>query len=168
MLFLQIRKFTQKRSQTLRNNNLKKEIRAARMFFPVVVLLFICNTVTYLNLFVYYTRKVLYREMIFTSALSTTFNATINLVIYYAKGSSLREEMRRSNYLPSWMKFVLGKMTCSSSSPGVMKSCCSCCCPSEDASIEGDNDQSEYYGTDATGSNKIVGDGTPVTATSTI
>lgn len=77
------------------------------MFVPVVVVLFLCN-LTPVSLFVVLViQGKFYREMFLGMYLSTAFNSAVNLPIYYARGSSFREEIR--NALPDMCKRWLNK-----------------------------------------------------------
>lgn len=86
-----MRQFEKRRKEL--NIKHRKDIRAAKMFLPVVVVLFICNIppiVHYCCIFVGY----VYRELYLGMLLAFTVNSAVNLPIYYLKGSSFRKEAK--------------------------------------------------------------------------
>src|ERR1700748_3212439 len=87
----------------------KVDIRAARMFVPVVVLLTLCNVEPIaMNILIRLT-DVFYRELIMGWFLSIALNSTANLLIYYVKGSSSFRSKIRGN-LPRWMRTCFDKL----------------------------------------------------------
>ncbi|CAL8103650.1 unnamed protein product [Orchesella dallaii] len=104
LLYLQIRKFARNR----KNLNVKqqKDISAAKMFVPVVIVLFLCNIEPILHYYYIKTGGVLYREHLFGIRFSMAVNSAANLPIYYFKGSSFRKECRTllSPYLSCLVK----------------------------------------------------------------
>lgn len=71
----------------------RREIRAAKMFLPVVAILFLCNVEPIIH-YIFVVCGNLYREMCMGMLLCFTFNSAANLPIYYLKGSSFRRETR--------------------------------------------------------------------------
>ncbi|CAL8103647.1 unnamed protein product [Orchesella dallaii] len=90
LLYLQIRKFTRNRKNL--NVKQRKDISAAKMFVPVVIVLCLCNIEPILFYFYFVKRRVLYREHHFGIRFSMAVNSAVNLPIYYFKGSSFRKE----------------------------------------------------------------------------
>ncbi len=63
------------------------------MFFPVVIVIFLCNI---LSIFYYWFafNRIVYRELRLGSTLSYVINSAVNLPIYYFGGSSFRKESK--------------------------------------------------------------------------
>ncbi|CAL8103644.1 unnamed protein product [Orchesella dallaii] len=101
VLYLQIRKF--KRNRRNLNVNQKKNISAANMFVPVVIVLFLCNIVPIVHYY-YIHSGVIHREAIFGMFVSEVVNSAANLPIYYFRGSGFRKECRAllTPYFPVW------------------------------------------------------------------
>lgn len=71
----------------------KKDIRAAQMFLPVVIILFLCNIIPIIHYYFVY-NKVVYKELLLGIFFSYVVNSAVNLPIYYSRGSSFRKETR--------------------------------------------------------------------------
>ncbi|ODN02204.1 FMRFamide receptor, partial [Orchesella cincta] len=103
LLFLRIKQFTKNRQGLSKTQ--RRDIRAARMFVPVVVVLFLCNIVPITFYIIMHFDRVLYREVVVLLVLSYAVNAAANLPIYYARGPSFRQEIKSA--LPArcgWLK----------------------------------------------------------------
>ncbi|ODN02209.1 FMRFamide receptor [Orchesella cincta] len=98
LLFIEIKRFTSKRKELSRKQ--MKDIRAARMFVPVVIVLFLCNIEPMTHYLTLHITGMYYRELVLLLNLSITVNASANLPIYYARGSSFRLEIQSA--LPAW------------------------------------------------------------------
>lgn len=92
LVFIEIRKFAMRRKEM--NVRQEKEIRAVKMFIPVVVVLFLCNIEPYLHYYHIIKDGIVYREHFLGVFLSVAVNSSVNLPIYYFKGSSFRGEVR--------------------------------------------------------------------------
>ncbi|CAL8103656.1 unnamed protein product [Orchesella dallaii] len=92
LLFIQIRKFSRRRKTM--NMKEKKDIRALKMFIPVVFVLFLCNIEPYVHYYYIRIGGYVYREHFVGVLLSIAVNSAVNLPIYYFKGSSFRNEVR--------------------------------------------------------------------------
>ncbi|CAL8070594.1 unnamed protein product [Orchesella dallaii] len=90
LLFMEIRKFSKKRLALQMNKSRMREIRAAKMFLPVAVVL----VISLLYVFVILT-DISYREFAMLLGLTVVVNAAANLPIYYAMspGSSFRKTL---------------------------------------------------------------------------
>lgn len=88
---IQIRRFASKR-QDMKVGQ-RKEIRAVKMFFPVVVVLFLCNIIPYIH-YGLIRSGVIYRELQMSMYASFALNSAANLPIYYYKGPGFKNETR--------------------------------------------------------------------------
>ncbi|CAL8109541.1 unnamed protein product [Orchesella dallaii] len=100
LLFIEIKRFTSKRKELSRKQ--MKDIRAARMFVPVVIVLFLCNIEPMSHYLTLHITGMYYRELVLFLNLSITVNASANLPIYYARGHSFRQEIQSA--LPSFLQ----------------------------------------------------------------
>lgn len=86
------------------SSNRIKEIRVARMFIPVGVVLLFCNFSLIFALYLIYSWGVCFREMWMMMVLSFQANSTANFFIYFYRGSHFRSEAQsmfsdwRSNF----------------------------------------------------------------------
>jgi len=92
LLFVQIRKFSKRRKEL--NMKTRKDIRAIKMFVPVVFVLFLCNIEPYVHYYYIRIGGFVYREHFIGVLLSIAVNSAVNLPIYYFKGGSFRKEVR--------------------------------------------------------------------------
>lgn len=92
LVYIEIRKFASKRKAM--NMKQAKDIRAAKMFVPVVFVLFLCNIEPYVHYYYIVAEAYVYREHFLGVFLSIAVNSAVNLPIYYFKGSSFRKELR--------------------------------------------------------------------------
>lgn len=92
LVFIEIRKFAQKRKEM--NVRQEREIRAVKMFVPVVAVLFLCNIEPYVYYYFVVNDGIAYRDMFLGVFLSVAVNSSVNMPIYYLKGSSFRKEVR--------------------------------------------------------------------------
>lgn len=88
---LQIYRYTS--NQTMLNANQKSDIRAVRMFLPVVIVLFVCN-IAPIVLNYYLLKGIYYRELAMGVGLSYVLNSAVNLPIYYLGGANFRKETK--------------------------------------------------------------------------
>lgn len=73
--------------------NQKVEMRAVRLFYPVVVVLFVCNIIPIVHItFIF--NGIIYRELHIGMFTSFALNSAANMPIYYCKGSSFRQETK--------------------------------------------------------------------------
>lgn len=90
----QVRKINARRKQL--NMNEKKELQAVQMFFPVVVILLICNicplAVTHTVRTYYYS----HRENVSLLILSVCINSAVNFLVYYWRGRTFRREVEKA------------------------------------------------------------------------
>ncbi|CAL8103653.1 unnamed protein product [Orchesella dallaii] len=91
LVYFQIRKFSRRRKSL--NMKQRKDIRAANMFVPVVIVLFLCNIEPIVHYYYIYC-GVVYREHFLGILISMAINSAANLPIYYFRGSSFRKECR--------------------------------------------------------------------------
>lgn len=92
LIYIEIRKFASKRKAM--NIKQAKDIRAAKMFVPVVIVLFLCNIVPYVHYYLIIVEHYIYREGFLGVCLSIAINSAVNLPIYYFKGSGFRKELK--------------------------------------------------------------------------
>ncbi|ODN02205.1 FMRFamide receptor [Orchesella cincta] len=105
LLYLKIKTFAKNRQGLSKTQ--RRDIRAARMFVPVVIVLFICNIVPMSGYVVMHFGRVIHREVIFLLTFATVVNAAANLPIYYARGPSFRQEIKAElPLLCGWIKSV--------------------------------------------------------------
>lgn len=92
LLFLEVRKFAKRRKEL----NIKqiKEIKAVKMFVPVVIVLFVCNIEPFAHYYNIAVRGKIFREQYLADLLSITVNSSVNLPIYYFKGSSFKSHLK--------------------------------------------------------------------------
>lgn len=86
----------------------RKEIRAVKMFFPVVIVLFLCNIEPIVH-YAFIVSGVAYRELDMGMRLSFAFNSAVNLPIYYYRGTGFRHETKAAlvemfPVLGNWLK----------------------------------------------------------------
>ncbi len=77
--------------QKRRNSKNLGEIQAAKMFLPVVIVLFLCNIAPFLYYF-FILKGIIYRELGIGCALSYVVNSAANLPIYYFGGTNFKQE----------------------------------------------------------------------------
>lgn len=92
LIYLEVRKFARKRREM--NMKQEREIRAARMFVPIVGVLFLCNIEPFMYQYFIVKDKVAYRDMAIGIFLSVAVNSSVNMPIYYLKGSNFRNEVK--------------------------------------------------------------------------
>ncbi|ODM99855.1 FMRFamide receptor [Orchesella cincta] len=91
LVYFQIKKFSRRRKELKMKH--RKDIRAAKMFVPVVIVLFLCNIEPIIHYYHIYS-GIIYREHFFGILVSMAINSAANLPIYYFRGSSFRKECR--------------------------------------------------------------------------
>lgn len=91
---MKIRKTERRQSERSLPSSMTGDIRAVRMFAPVVVFLFLCNIEPMIATVLWNYKKIVYRELYIGLGLASVLNSSVNLPIYYLKGESLREEIR--------------------------------------------------------------------------
>lgn len=96
MVYIKVRQFARKRRQI--NASHAKEISAAKMFLPVVIILFVCNIEAFIHVYYIFDEGIIYVEHYFGIFLSVALNSSVNLPIYYFKGSGFRDEVN------NWIK----------------------------------------------------------------
>lgn len=74
----------------------RKEIRAVRMFIPVVLVHLVAHFVPVVGLAMVYRLRVTYRELYSVAYLAFAFNSAANLPIYYVKGKGFRKELEEA------------------------------------------------------------------------
>ncbi len=92
MVFIEIRRFAYRRKEL--NITQQKNIGAVKMFVPVVIVLFLCNTEPYAQFYYTSVENFVYREPFLGIFLPVAINSAVNLLIYYFKGSSFRNEVK--------------------------------------------------------------------------
>lgn len=78
-----------------------RDIRAVKMFLPVVVAYFITNVGPIVNLIFVMVQKVTYREFYMLVYLSIAVNSAVNLPIYYFRSSAFKEGAKEK--LTEWL-----------------------------------------------------------------
>ncbi|CAL8103641.1 unnamed protein product [Orchesella dallaii] len=102
--FRHVRRIAKKRNEMQLSRNQKKDIRAVKMFLPVVIVLFLCNVefvITYIIILQY---KIVYRELFTLLLLFVAINSSANLPIYYFREAQFKAETRV--LLNSWFPFL--------------------------------------------------------------
>lgn len=92
LIYMEIRKFAERRREM--NVRQEKEIRAVKMFVPVVVVLFVCNIEPFVYHYFIVKDQIAYRDMGVGIFLSVAVNSSVNMPIYYWKWSSFRKEVK--------------------------------------------------------------------------
>lgn len=89
MVFIQVKNFESRRKEL--NIQQQKDVRTARMFLVVVVVVLLCNIFPAVHYSLLNGGNI-YAETQFGSMLFFTFNSSINMPIYYLRDSSFRRE----------------------------------------------------------------------------
>ncbi|CAL8103638.1 unnamed protein product [Orchesella dallaii] len=102
--FRHVRRIAKKRNEMNLSRNQKKDIRAVKMFLPVVVVLFLCNVEFVITYIIILHHRIVYRELLTLLFLFVAINSSANLPIYYFREAQFKAETRV--LLNSWFPFL--------------------------------------------------------------